>query len=129
MVLRIYLRVLALCYFVGFFLHLLDVLGARLDFQKMSPLWKGWILYLLCADLLAAIGLWLRTRWGAGLFLMIALSQLVAYGWFPHVFGPQSFLIGFHLISVGLFLVLVRLDGKKAGSAKHAGGAGSRFVQ
>ena len=112
MTFRLYIRFLALCYFVGFALHALDLFGARLDFQKMNTLWKAWTLSLLCADLLAALGLWLRTRWGIGLFFTIASSQLVAYIGFSRVFGNQSFLIGFHLITVGLFLVLAWRNGK-----------------
>ena len=72
----------------------------------MGPLWKAWIIYLFVADFLAAIGLWLCTDWGVGLFLVIAASQLFAYVGFPAYFGNQTFLIWFHLITVGLFLGL-----------------------
>lgn len=104
---KIYLRTLAALYFVGFLLHSLDVLGLRLDFQTMSMGWKVWIVYLLIADLLAAIGLWLQKPWGVGLFLFIAISQLAAYIGYKDFFGDQTELIAFHLTTLIMFISFI----------------------
>ncbi|MBX3018185.1 MAG: hypothetical protein KF767_09875 [Bdellovibrionaceae bacterium] len=69
----------------------------------MSPVWKIWILFLLFADVVAAIGLWRGKSWGAWAFLIVALSQLIAYGAFADVFGPQTELLVFHVVTVALF--------------------------
>lgn len=106
MILKLYIRILAVFYFIGFLFHLFDLVGLRLNFQNMSLTWKSWTIYLLCADFFAAIGLWFRTKWGISLFFIIATSQLIAYVEFPQIFGNQMFLIGFHIISLSLFITL-----------------------
>lgn len=103
---KIYLRVLAICYMTGAVLHAFDVLAARLNFLDMPVGWKVWTVYLLIADLVAAIGLWKQKSWGIALFLLIGCTQLLAYIGFRSYFGDQSFLIGFHIITVGTFVLL-----------------------
>ncbi|MCM2276740.1 MAG: DUF6163 family protein [Oligoflexia bacterium] len=116
-----YLRALAIAYFAGFVLHLLDVMGLRLNFASMSRLWQGWVLFLLCGDLVAAAGLWLRASWGIRAFLSIATAQLVAYLGFPREFGDQRFLIGFHGVTLSIFL-LFRLKLWREDRRKGEGG-------
>ncbi|RYZ77465.1 MAG: hypothetical protein EOP05_01690 [Proteobacteria bacterium] len=104
---RLYLKLLSVLYVGGAALHLLDVFGARLDFATMSPIWKVWIGYLLVADTAAAIGLWRGKPWGVNLFLLIAVSQLIAYLSFKSIFGDQQFLVIFHFVTIGTYLGLV----------------------
>jgi hypothetical protein len=104
----VYLKLLAVCYGIGFGLHVLDVLGLRHRFALLPPGWKAWILYLLVFDLIAAIGLWLGRTWGIATFVLIALSQLVAYLGFPAYFGKQTFLIAFHLVTLSGAALLLR---------------------
>lgn len=102
----IYRRVLALLYFFGFLLHLSDVFDFRLSFSKMDPLWKAWILFLLLADLFAAMGLWAQKEYGDILFVIIATSQLIAYVGFKNIFGDQSELILFHVITLIIYFAI-----------------------
>lgn len=103
---RIYLKLLAVLYFIGCVLHLMDLFGQRLHFFELSKTWQVWIVYLLIFDLFAAIGLWRGRTWVIGLFLLIAISQLMAYTGFQNVFGDQTFLIVFHLSTLTVFVAL-----------------------
>ena len=106
MALRLYLKILAICYTVGFVLHVADLTDLRLKFSQMNPLWKTWIVFLAIADLFAAVALWTNRKWGIGLFIFIASCQLIAYVGFPSLFFDQTFLIWFHLLTVGGYLLL-----------------------
>lgn len=105
----IYLRFLAICYFVGFVLHAMDVLDLRLQFSQMSLIWQIWIVYLLIFDFLASVGLWLARAWGIVIFVTVAASQLIAYIFFQNIFGSQMLLVYFHFATIGMFsLILVQ---------------------
>ena len=103
---KIYLRIVAAFYFLGFALHLADLLDLRLNFSEMSAVWQIWIIYLTVFDLFAAIGLWQQRRWGIVLFIVVAISQLVAYLGFTKIFGDQTPLIIFHVLTLVSFCVL-----------------------
>jgi uncharacterized membrane protein (DUF2068 family) len=106
---RLYLRLLSVLYFAGALLHIADILELRLKFSEMTPVWKGWVLYLTLMDLAAAVGLWRNQKWGANLFLLVAGSQLTAYLGFRQIFGNQMFLLLFHSLTlVGYFGILFK---------------------
>lgn len=110
---KIFSRLLLLVgclYAVGFILHLLDIFGLRLNFMDMNNLWRSWIIFLLLFDFIAAIGLFLKKWWGQGAFVLVAISQLVAYLKFSDVFGGQDFLIYFHLYTLIIYLFLKVFD-------------------
>lgn len=110
----VFYRALAVCYGIGGALHVLDVLSLRIEFSAMTLVWKVWIVFLLIADAIAAVGLWKVRSWGMATFLSVAGAQLIAYTAFQDVFGEQGFLIGFHLISVAGFLVIAIIGKTKA---------------
>lgn len=106
---KIYLRILSVLYAVGALLHYLDLVGLRLDFAEMSMAWKAWIIFLAVADTVAAVGLWKTKTYGVVTFLVVAISQLIAYVGFSDFFGNQTFLIGFHVATLVVFVaILVR---------------------
>ncbi len=94
---------------MGFILHVLDLFGARLSFSEMTTVWKVWIIYLTAADALVAYGLIWNKFFGEVLFLIVAFSQLIAYTLFADIFGPQSPLIIFHLLTVAIYIGLLRM--------------------
>jgi hypothetical protein len=104
---KLYLRILSVLYFLGFTLHLLDLFDLRLSFSQMNLTWKLWILFLLIADLLAAIGLWKLKQWGVYLFLLIATTQIIAYYGFFETIKNQNFLLVFHVLTVTSYFTLV----------------------
>lgn len=103
---KLYLRILSVLYFVGFALHVADLFDFRLELSQMSLVWKFWVWYLCAFDLVAAIGLWRSTRWGQATFLLIAGSQLIAYLGFKSVFGQQTELVWFHIVTLTIYLGL-----------------------
>jgi hypothetical protein len=109
---RNYLRFLAICYAAGAVLHLMDIFDLRGEFSQMNMVWKSWILYLLAFDSAASVGLWLQKNWGIALFIGIAISQLVAYVAFKSIFGEQTFLIIFHILTLSIYLLL-RLQSRR----------------
>ena len=110
---KFYLRLLAILYFIGAVLHFLDLFDQRLVFSEMDSILKTWIVYLLIGDFVAAVGLWRCKKFGEITFLIIAVSQLIAYGIFESVFGDQTLLIIFHLVTVFLYEFLkIRTSGE-----------------
>ncbi len=103
---KIYLRIISICYLLGAVLHALDLFDLRLKFSEMDLVWRAWIVYLLVADSAASVGLWRQKRWGVALFLVVAVSQIIAYTGFTGVFGNQLFLVLFHLTTLGFYGIL-----------------------
>lgn len=101
-----YLKILACLYFLGGVLHLLDLFDLRLKLSGMATHWKVWIYYLTTMDLVTSIGLWTQKWWGVYCFLLVAVSQLIAYGMFKNYFGSQNFLIFFHLTTLIIYGIL-----------------------
>lgn len=66
----------------------------------------------MIADLAVAVGLWKEKRWAEHLFILVALSQLVAYGGLLDSPQNQLFLIAFHLLTVGLYFILQKHQSK-----------------
>ncbi|MDG0815144.1 DUF6163 family protein [Bdellovibrio svalbardensis] len=81
----------------------MDVFGYRLSYSSMSWGWKVWIIYLLIFDSVASLGLFMKRPWGDYAFLLVALSQLIAYAGFSHYFGDQGVLIKFHIITLSIY--------------------------
>lgn len=102
-----YLKLLSLCYLIGFGLHVLDLLGLRLNFASMSTAWKIWIIYLTVFDFLVAVSLLYRPLVGIFLFHVVALSQLYAYMAHEDYFGRQDFLVVFHIVTLTIYWKLV----------------------
>ena len=103
---KIYLRILSVLYFIGALLHVLDLFDQRLIFSQMDSLWKTWIVYLTIGDSIAAVGLWRSKKYEEVTFMIVAVSQLIAYGIFKSVFGDQTFLIFFHALTILIYGVL-----------------------
>jgi hypothetical protein len=63
-------------------------------------------LFLLAADSVTALGLLTKKKFGEYGFLIIATAQLVAYVGFADLFGKQTFLTTFHILTVAIYLCL-----------------------
>lgn len=111
----VFLRILALFYLLGATVHYGNLLGFGEMKWAESPLsWKlGDICYAIL-DTAVVIGLWLKTSWGISRFFAGAISQLVLYLGFPHLFAfteeqRQALwsMVIFHLVSLSIFLGLI----------------------
>jgi hypothetical protein len=77
----------------------------------MPVAWKIATVYFAILNTIAVIGLWKGRWWGVVCFLMAAVSQVVLYTALTEIFTRQTGLVVFHLVTVGLY-VLLRLWGK-----------------
>lgn len=102
----IFLKFIGVLYFVGFILHVLDVLNFRMNLSEMDFYWKIWIWYLLIFDFLISFLIFKEQLLGEILFISVACSQLVAYYFFKDRFGDQSPLIYFHLICLFAYICI-----------------------
>ncbi len=68
--------------------------------------WKIWIIYLLIGDSITAVLLWRQLPLGHLSFLLISISQLIAYVFFKAYFGNQAMLIAFHVTCLALYAFL-----------------------
>lgn len=112
---KFYLRLLSILYLIGALLHVFDFFDQRLVFSEMDSIFKTWIVYLLIGDSVAAIGLWRLKKFGEITFLIIAASQLIAYGFFKSIFGNQILLIVFHVVTISIYLFLKTRAGGEPG--------------
>ena len=103
---KLYLRIIAIFYFFGAIIHVMDVFSLRLIFSELSNIWKFWIIFLLIADTFAAVALWKQKTVGEYVFLFVAGIQLVVYSFFTNHFGNQRLLIIFHLLTVSIYFFL-----------------------
>lgn len=101
---KTFLRIVAVLYALGFLFHLADLFDVRLKFTDMNGIWKIWVIYLFAFDFIAAIGLWRFKPWGIAAFLLVSISQLIAYLFFQNIFGPQWSLVAFHLATLSTFI-------------------------
>ncbi len=101
-----FLKIVSILYFVGFVLHLLDVFDLRLSFSQMDGVWRLWIIYLMLFDFLVAIFLWKEKLLGQVFFIIVAVSQVIAYTQFVSIFHDQKLLIYFHLTTLFIFAVI-----------------------
>lgn len=111
----VYLRVLAVVYAFGAIVHYANLLGiGEQPWSQMPLTWQiGDVAYALL-DTATVIGLWLRTPWGVGCFLLGAVSQLILYGAFPQLFAfteehrqALNSLIVMHLVALTVFFGLL----------------------
>ena len=115
----IYLKILAVFYGYGAFLHLADLLSVGhylgqshgFTFAQMPLAWKIATVYFAILNTIAGIGLWRGTWWGVACFMLAAMSQVVMYTALTETFTKQPGLVVFHLVTIGVY-VLLRVSGK-----------------
>jgi hypothetical protein len=109
-------RALALVFFVRGVQHWLVILGAP-GFGALQDLTTaGQVLtgHLAVVMVLAAVGLWLGASWGIVVWLMAALSEIVAHVAFADLFGSAWALVAAHL---GAMIIYVAIAWRIAQSA------------
>ena len=119
----VFLRLLALLYAYGAAVHYAHMLGVGPDAWPDVPRhWKVADVAYAALDTFAAIGLWRRRNWGVLCWVLAALSQTVLYGFFAEDFTVSeeqrealSGMIGFHGITLGVFVALLWIEGKVSG--------------
>ena len=106
----IYLRVMAaVAVFKGLY-HWAEVTGfigtddSAFEVQPMS--WQAATIYFAVIELVAAIGLWLATPWGAVVWLTSVVSMAVIELMFPNIYGGHFLIVIVEVVLLGIYLVL-----------------------
>jgi hypothetical protein len=109
-VVDLYLRSLSFVFLLLGLFHWAVILGAFPDpswrFENMRIEWQMCTINLAVADLVAAVGLWMRVSWGTVIWIYAAIFEAVMHTVFRNKFGANYPLAAFHLVTMLLFIGL-----------------------
>jgi len=103
-----YVRLLAIVFLTIGVLHWQPILGTP-SFPGIATLTiyqKILTGALAVGCLVAAVGLWFAASWGTVVWLMVALTEIVAHVAFRDLFGANWNLVGFHLGAMFLYVLI-----------------------
>lgn len=108
-----YLRVMAVLLLGGGIIHWARIVGIEpwrgVWFWQMPIEWQAATVFFGVLDLVAAIGLWLTVSWGAVMWLLRALSQVVMHTALADVFGRRPYEISFYVATILIYFLLLYL--------------------
>lgn len=115
--LKVYLRLLAVCYLLGAFVHAGNMLGyGPMPWNEMPVSWQRMDVIYLFLDFGVFFGLMRCFYWGTCLFSIAAVSQIATYGLYPYMFAETAeqithlySLILFHVITLIVLAVVLRV--------------------
>ena len=85
--------------------------GEEEAFENQSMAWQTATIYFAVIELVAAVGLWLATPWGAVVWLTTVVSMAVIELMFPGIYGGSLTVVGVEAVMLG-GLSRARLDGR-----------------
>ena len=85
--------------------------GEEEAFENQSMAWQTATIYFAVIELVAAVGLWLATPWGAVVWLTTVVSMAVIELMFPGIYGGSLTVVGVRGRDAGR-LSRARLDGR-----------------
>lgn len=83
--------------------------GENEAFENQTMAWQSATVYFAVIELVAAVGLWLATPWGAVVWLITVVSMAVIELMFPTVYGGSLTVVGIEVFFLALYLVLAWL--------------------
>ncbi len=83
--------------------------GENEAFENQTTAWQSATVYFAVIELVAAVGLWLATPWGAVVWLTAVVSMAIVELMFPTVFGGSLIVVGVELGFLAVYLVLAWL--------------------
>ncbi len=106
----IFLRLMAVLSMVKGLYHWSRVCGIGIPhgeaFETHSVAWQAATIFFAVIDLVAAVGLWLATTWGAVIWLTAAASMIAVDLFFPQVFGVGAWIDAAEGLLLVAYLVL-----------------------
>ena len=106
----LFLRVMAIISIVKGLYHWAQVtgfVGSEEDaFENQPMAWQTATVYFAVIELVAAVGLWLATPWGAVVWLTTVVSMAVIELMFPGIYGGSLTVVGFEALMLGAYLAL-----------------------
>jgi len=80
--------------------------GDEEAFENQAMAWQAATVYFAVIELVAAVGLWLATPWGAVVWLTTVVSMAVIELMFPGIYGGSLTVVAFEAIMLATYLVL-----------------------
>ena len=86
-------------------------------FEDMSTPWKIATMHLAVVDLVASVGLWQRVAWGNVVWIYAAGAEIAMHTVFIATYGADYLVVGFHVLTIALFVALSILERRAAPAA------------
>src|ERR1700741_3588312 len=106
----LFLRVMAVLSIVKGLYHWAQVtgfIGGEEDaFENQPMAWQAATVYFAVIELVAAVGLWLATPWGAVVWLTTVVSMAVIELMFPGIYGGSLFFVAVEAFMLAAYLAL-----------------------
>jgi len=106
----LFLRVMAVLSIAKGLYHWAQVTGfvGREDdaFENQAMAWQASTVYFAVIELVAAVGLWLATPWGAVVWLTTVVSMAVIELMFPGIYGGSLLVVAGEAIMLAAYLAL-----------------------
>ena len=80
--------------------------GEEEAFENQSMAWQTATIYFAVIELVAAVGLWLATPWGAVVWLTTVVSMAVIELMFPGIYGGSLTVVGVEAGMLAAYLAL-----------------------
>src|SRR5437660_4635569 len=80
--------------------------GEEEAFENQSMAWQTATVYFAVIELVAAVGLWLATPWGAVVWLTTVVSTAVIELMFPAIYGGSLKVVALEALMLAAYLVL-----------------------
>lgn len=106
----LFLRIMAVVSVIQGLYHWAQVTGfiggEEEAFENQSMAWQTATVYFAVIELVAAVGLWLATPWGAVVWLTTVVSMAVIELMFPGVYGGSLTVVGLETLMLAAYLAL-----------------------
>ena len=80
--------------------------GEEEAFENQPMAWQTATVYFAVIELVAAVGLWLATPWGAVVWLTTVVSMAVIELMFPGIYGGSLAIVAFDALMLAAYLAL-----------------------
>jgi hypothetical protein len=80
--------------------------GEEEAFENQPLAWQSATIYFAVIELVAAVGLWLATPWGAVVWLTTVVSMAVIELMFPAIYGGSLLVVAFEAVMLSCYLAL-----------------------
>ena len=80
--------------------------GEEEAFENQTMAWQTATIYFAVIELVAAVGLWLATPWGAVVWLTTVVSMAVIELMFPGIYGGSLVVVGVEAVMLAAYLAL-----------------------
>ncbi len=106
----LFLRIMAVVSVAKGLYHWAEVTGfvgsEEEAFENQPLAWQTATVYFAVIELVAAVGLWLATPWGAVVWLTTVVSMAVIELMFPAIYGGSMAVVGGEVLMLAAYLVL-----------------------